>query len=341
MIRPVLHFPERRLKTPAVALPLVGAAARRLAADLRDTAAAHPGTVGLAAPQIGVMWRMIHVDQAGHPKGDPAVAAAAYVNPVVVEAEGAGVGREGCLSLPDVTANVRRAERITMRALNLDGAPVEVRAEGFHARVLLHEIDHLDGVLILDRVASLARDVFPRLGGGRGQGVSRAEARVVRARTLARVAHAGQRYGDAGPYTRHLEDVVGVLSEFGVADPGLRAAAWLHDAVEDTPVAVDDLVPDFGRRVADLVDALTVYPGPDGEPDHEDSWRRIAATPGAVAVKLADRVANVRHGGPRVGKYRRQQAAFRALLAGADRGECPPDAIARMWDALDAALERA
>ena len=97
-------------------------------------------------------------------------------------------------------------------------------------------------------------------------------------------------------------------------------------------------MPDFGRRVADLVDALTVYPDADGG-GHEDSWRRIAVTPGAVAVKLADRIANVRRrGDARVDKYRGQQPVFRALLADADRGECPPDAIARMWVALDAAL---
>jgi peptide deformylase len=85
------------------------------------------------------------------------------VDPVLIAAEGAEVGREGCLSLPDITANVRRATRIEVRALDLDGAERRIRAEGFEARVILHEMDHLDGVLILDRVASLLLDVFPRV----------------------------------------------------------------------------------------------------------------------------------------------------------------------------------
>lgn len=78
------------------------------------------------------------------------------------EAEGDALGREGCLSLPDITANVRRATRIVVETTGLDGRRASVEAEGFEARVVLHEMDHLDGVLILDRVASLALDVFPR-----------------------------------------------------------------------------------------------------------------------------------------------------------------------------------
>ncbi len=98
---------------------------------------------------------------------------------------------------------------------------------------MLHEIDHLDGVLILDRVASLARDVFPRRS-GRGRR-SPGAVLVERAATLARLAHAGQRY-NGSPYTDHLEAVAGTLREHGVDDPELIAAAWLHDVVEDTPV---------------------------------------------------------------------------------------------------------
>jgi peptide deformylase len=84
------------------------------------------------------------------------------IDPVLVEAEGAKVGREGCLSLPEITANVRRPTRIVVRTLDLGGGEREIRAADFEARVILHEMDHLDGVLILDRVASLLLDVFPR-----------------------------------------------------------------------------------------------------------------------------------------------------------------------------------
>ncbi len=162
MVREVLRYPDPRLKTPAIPIRRVGPAARRLAEDLRDTARAFPRTVGLAAPQIGAPWRMAYVDCTGHKRVPEAQGPLWLLDPVVVEREGAEVGREGCLSLPDITANVRRATTIAVRALDLDGRERIVRADGFEARAVLHEIDHLDGILILDRVASLLLDVFPR-----------------------------------------------------------------------------------------------------------------------------------------------------------------------------------
>jgi peptide deformylase len=162
MTREVVVYPDRRLKSPAVAIRAVGPAALRLAAELAETARAYPRTVGLAAPQIGVMWRMIFVDCAGHKQVPVPRSPRILINPVVTHCEGSEVGREGCLSLPDITANVRRATSIEVAAVGLDGVPVRLALEGFEARVVLHEIDHLDGVLILDRVASLATDVFPR-----------------------------------------------------------------------------------------------------------------------------------------------------------------------------------
>lgn len=162
MIRDVLQFPDRRLKTPAVAIPHIGPAARRLAADLQDTARQYPRTVGLAAPQIGAPWRMIYVDCTDHPKVPDAAGPTWMINPLVRAATGAVVGREGCLSLPDITANVARASQLCVEYLDLEGVTRRVQLVDFAARVVLHEIDHLDGVLILDRVASLSLDVFPR-----------------------------------------------------------------------------------------------------------------------------------------------------------------------------------
>ncbi len=161
-MREVVVYPDRRLKSPAVPVRTVGPEARRLAAELEATARAYPRTVGLAAPQIGAMWRMIFVDCTGHKQVPDPRSPRILINPAVTVAEGSEVGREGCLSLPDITANVRRATRIEVAALGLDGQPLRLALEGFEARVALHEIDHLDGVLILDRVASLASDVFPR-----------------------------------------------------------------------------------------------------------------------------------------------------------------------------------
>lgn len=162
MIRDVLRYPDRRLKTPAVAIPNLGPEARRLATDLQDTARHYPRTVGLAATQIGGLWRMIYIDCTGHPRVPDAAGPIWMINPVVTSADGAEIGREGCLSLPEITANVSRATRITVRYLDHTGVASHLEAADFAARVILHEIDHLDGVLILDRVASLTLDVFPR-----------------------------------------------------------------------------------------------------------------------------------------------------------------------------------
>jgi peptide deformylase len=161
-LREVLRYPDRRLKLPAVPIGRPGPAARRLAADLQDTARHFPRTVGIAAPQVGALWRMAYVDCTGHQKVPDAHGPLWLLDPVVVEAEGAEVGREGCLSLPDITANVRRATRVVVAFGDLEGERRTLALEGFEARVVLHELDHLDGVLILDRVASLALDVFPR-----------------------------------------------------------------------------------------------------------------------------------------------------------------------------------
>jgi peptide deformylase len=105
---------------------------------------------------------MAFVDCTGHPRVPDAQGPVWLIDPVVIEQSGSEVGREGCLSLPDITANVRRSVDIAVRALDLDGRERVVRASGFEARAILHEIDHLDGILILDRVASLLLDVFPR-----------------------------------------------------------------------------------------------------------------------------------------------------------------------------------
>jgi peptide deformylase len=134
----------------------------RLARDLEDTARSFPRTTGIAAPQVGELWRACFVDCTGHPKVPDAHGPMMMLNPVLVAHAGAEVGREGCLSLPDITANVERATDVTVRYQDAQGQHRQVSAQGFEARVILHEMDHLDGVLILDRVRSLALDVFPR-----------------------------------------------------------------------------------------------------------------------------------------------------------------------------------
>jgi peptide deformylase len=157
--RPVLALPDPVLQRRAVP---TGAPDAALAADLVDTMRVSPGCVGLAAPQIGVSRRAFCVDVSGHPKGRGSHGLVVLFDPELVSAEGAEVKREGCMSVPDLTANVRRALRVVVRGTRPDGDEQVVEAEGFEARALQHELDHLDGLLILDRVASLRDDVFRR-----------------------------------------------------------------------------------------------------------------------------------------------------------------------------------
>jgi peptide deformylase len=158
--RDVLRYPHRALKTVARAIEPEQSAT--VAGDLLDTMRAHEGCVGLAAPQLGELVRVIVVDVSSHPKAETSNGLLTLVNPVVVSASGAHVAREGCLSIPHLTANVRRATSIAVEAVTPNGESVALTSEGFEARCLLHEIDHLDGILFLDRVDSLSRDVFRR-----------------------------------------------------------------------------------------------------------------------------------------------------------------------------------
>jgi peptide deformylase len=160
-VRDVLRAPHPALKQVA-AEGSVGPDAERVARDLLDTMRSFPRCVGIAAPQIGELVRLVVVDASAHPKATVAHGELVLVNPRVVESSGAEVAREGCLSIPDLTANVRRATHIAVEAVTPAGEPVAIDTEGFEARCLLHEIDHLDGVLFLDRVDSLATDVFRR-----------------------------------------------------------------------------------------------------------------------------------------------------------------------------------
>jgi peptide deformylase len=159
-VKLVRRLPERVLKDPSGELESF-TAADPLITDLIDTMRASPACVGLAAPQIGVSARAFVVDVSGHPKAGVSHGLVAMINPAVLEVEGRAVGREGCMSVPDLTANVSRWTRVVVQGLTQDGTRV-IETRGFEARAFQHEIDHLDGLLILDRVASLATDVFRR-----------------------------------------------------------------------------------------------------------------------------------------------------------------------------------
>ncbi|MCW2959924.1 MAG: Peptide deformylase [Thermoleophilia bacterium] len=162
-IRDVVMYPDARLKTECdpVELPLDDAT-RAIARDLLDTMDSFPGCVGIAAPQIGALVRIVAIDVSGHKKAVSDHGRRVLVNPVIVSRGAERVKmREGCLSIPDFTGNVTRAESIVVEAVGLDGAPQRLECDAYEARVVLHELDHLDGLLFLDRVQH-ARDVFPR-----------------------------------------------------------------------------------------------------------------------------------------------------------------------------------
>ncbi len=166
--REVLLYPDPRLKQ--IATPAQPAEVEPIAADLLATIDALGHCVGLAAPQLGHLARIVAVDVRGHRKAESDNGRLLLVNPRIVAADGAEIGREGCLSIPDLTANVRRATTITVEHV---GGTVE--SAGFEARCIQHEIDHLDGILFLDRVASLVDDVFrrKRYAGSEGSGAGR------------------------------------------------------------------------------------------------------------------------------------------------------------------------
>ena len=161
--REVLRYPNPILKQ--VAAPAQAGEVEAVGADLVDTMRSYERCVGLAAPQLGELVRMFAVDVRGHPKAESSNGLLVLANPRIVESEGAEVAREGCLSIPELTANVRRATRVVVE--HADGA---VECLGFEARCVQHELDHLDGILFLDRVASLADDVFRRRSGSPGGG---------------------------------------------------------------------------------------------------------------------------------------------------------------------------
>jgi peptide deformylase len=162
-VREVLRFPHPLLKREARALdPEELEEAERVGRDLLDTMRSFPRCSGIAAPQISELVRMVVVDVTDHPKATTCNGELVLINPRVVSSSGAEVAREGCLSIPDLTANVRRATHAAIEAIEPGGGTRTIDSEGFEARCLLHELDHLDGILFLDRVDSLKTDVFRR-----------------------------------------------------------------------------------------------------------------------------------------------------------------------------------
>jgi len=157
----ILLYPDPRLKQISTNVGQFNEDLLSFIQDLEDTMGEGPGAVGIAAPQIGKNIRVVIVDVSSRKKikhhGHLIL-----INPEITEWEGLKVGREGCLSVPDFTGNVVRAERISLSASNQHGEKLSFEMSGYEARAVQHELDHLDGLLFLDRLVSRRNDLFQR-----------------------------------------------------------------------------------------------------------------------------------------------------------------------------------
>ena len=154
VVRPVVRAPARVLSTPGEDVDPCDPTVIQLAADLLATQRVSPGCVGLAAQQVGLAWRVFSVDVSDHPKARTCHGTFVLCNAQVVEASRREKGREGCMSVPDLTGDVKRARRVVVRGqLPSTGETVTITTDAFEAVALQHEIDHTDGALFIDRVA--------------------------------------------------------------------------------------------------------------------------------------------------------------------------------------------
>ncbi len=157
----ILKYPDSRLKQKSDKVTVFDDALRDFIRDLEETMRAGPGGVGIAAPQVGCFKQIVIVDVSARPK-TANNGCMILINPELTRWEGLAVGREGCMSVPDFTGNVVRAERISVQALNEQGEMLEYHCEAYEARAVQHEIDHLNGLLFLDRLVSRRNDLFKR-----------------------------------------------------------------------------------------------------------------------------------------------------------------------------------
>jgi peptide deformylase len=157
-ILPIFTYPDPILRKKTAPVTEFGPELAELVQNMAETMYDAPG-VGLAAPQIGVSKQILVYDAAPEEeRGTPT----ALINPKIIEADGEEVGEEGCLSVREFCAQVKRATHIVIEALDLEGNPLTVEAEDWPARILQHEIDHLNGILFIDHLSSLKRSLYKK-----------------------------------------------------------------------------------------------------------------------------------------------------------------------------------
>ena len=157
----LLQYPDPRLKQVSTTVQNFDAQLQAFIADMEEAMRAGPAGVGIAAPQVARFERIVIVDVSSRPKIKHH-GRLVLINPEILASQGTLKGREGCMSVPDYTANIIRAEHIQLKARDEHGKVQEYEMQGFEARAVQHEIDHLDGILFLDRLVSRRHDLFRR-----------------------------------------------------------------------------------------------------------------------------------------------------------------------------------
>ena len=157
-VKKIITYPHPILRKKTEAVTDFDDNLRQLIDEMTETMYAAPG-VGLAANQIGVSLQVVVIDTS---EDSEERKHRALVNPEIIEGEGSQVGEEGCLSVIDYSADVKRFRKITVRARDIEGNEEEFEAEDRFARIIQHEVDHLNGVLFIDRISSLKRTLYKR-----------------------------------------------------------------------------------------------------------------------------------------------------------------------------------
>jgi len=157
----ILTLPDKRLRQVSEPVQVFDGELQGFIDDLEETRRAGPVAVGIAAPQVGRLQRIVILDVSGKKKARNH-GHLILVNPEITHWDGFEIGREGCLSVPDYTGNVIRATQLRLLAQDRAGESLELEMEGFEARAAQHELDHLDGMLFVDRVVSRRTDLFRR-----------------------------------------------------------------------------------------------------------------------------------------------------------------------------------
>jgi len=155
-VLPILKYPDPMLKRVSQPVTSIQKDIRQLVDDMFETLHDAMG-VGLAAPQVGQLMRVIVVDLSAHQEGSDLVA---LINPEIVWSDGEVIWEEGCLSVPELTVEIPRKEHVKVTGLDFKGKPLELKADGLFAIALQHELDHLNGRLIIDRLSALKRELY-------------------------------------------------------------------------------------------------------------------------------------------------------------------------------------